>query len=175
MQLERRFRAELGLAPAATAALRPPRRRNDENTPDAEKDEMQFAGEEIEIHLQSEKEKREGGFEDPPYKIDLVGADEKIRGAGGDRMIDQSRCCCCDGEVEMVFDWEMFFGLLCKASLVEGKVYSQLSYLCSLAYSIPISRYPRLFLGLLRLIYWLVFVLGCWFLCFESWNRVPHL
>lgn len=105
---------------------------------------MQVAGEEIETDLQLEKEKGEVGFEDPPYKIDLVGADEKIRGGGGDRMIDQSRCCCCDGGVEMVFVWEMFFRLLCKASLVEGKVYSQLSYLCSLAYSIPDIKVPQI-------------------------------
>lgn len=143
-------------------------RRNDENAleepvvdageRDGEEEEVE--GEEIEVPLRSEK--RRGNWVLKILHITSLWSDQRRRsdeeGRGEEKEddaveVDQSRCSCCDEEEsdgcrvaegqEEQFDRESFSRLLRRVSLVEAKVYSQMSYLGSLAYSIPkIKVYP---------------------------------
>ncbi|RWR94584.1 Lipase, class 3 [Cinnamomum micranthum f. kanehirae] len=118
-------------------------RRDDESTPE---------GEELEkTHLQSEKE-RENWVLKILHLRSIWSGQMKKPEEEEEEGIDQSRCSCGDEEEsdgcrvgddddhgvgEMGLDRESFSRLLHRVSLVEAKVYAQMSYLCSLAYSIP--------------------------------------
>ncbi|KAJ8623334.1 hypothetical protein MRB53_031863 [Persea americana] len=137
-------------------------RRNDGNAPEdsvvdggeREGEEEEVEGEEFEVPPRSEK--RRGNWVLKILHITSLWSDRRRRSEEeGQReeqeddvvVSDPSRCSCCDeddsdlcrvGEgKEEKFDKESFSRLLRRVSLVEAKVYAQMSYLGSLAYSIP--------------------------------------
>lgn len=125
-------------------------RRDDESTPE---------GEELEkSHLQSEKERENWVLK--ILHLRSIWSGQMKKPEEEEEGIDQSRCSCGDEEEsdgcrvgdddgggvgEMGLDRESFSRLLHRVSLVEAKVYAQMSYLCSLAYSIPEIKVPQIF------------------------------
>lgn len=118
-------------------------------------EEEEVEGEEFEVPPRSEK--RRGNWVLKILHITSLWSDQRRRSEEEgqsevqkeDDVVasDPSRCSCCDeddsdlcrvGEgKEEKFDQESFSRLLRRVSLVEAKVYAQMSYLGSLAYSIP--------------------------------------
>lgn len=127
-------------------------RRDDESTPEGKGLEKTY--------LQSEKERENWVLKILHLRSIWSGQMKKPEEEEG---MDQSHCSCGDEEEsdgcrvgdndgdddhgvgEMGLDRESFSRLLHRVSLVEAKVYAQMSYLCSLAYSIPEIKVPQIF------------------------------